>query len=376
MNMYRTTKWLAVIGTLLLVAMLAVVCTTATASAAPAAAPAAPAPITTTEQVTATEPTTDTNSAGCVTHMADGSGAPMHQWNNMRGIRYCEISLICGDKASIYDTSGLNNEGNPMDTCQPDLWVPVDPTAEAIQYDVPAVWKNGPRFWTNDQMELPVGAEPLNFNGLDFAWFANPSYPPNIQNLGITAGSYVTTTVPRNSVMTFTAGMPLYILVDPSGAPWVMQAAAQIVNPDLTYGDLMYLDSQLGYAPEGWSYQVKTVDQDLVIKAVDGFAVITQDDLGNSYDGCIELNGGQTCNFDPLTADGYTAPAPAPARYAYAPITTTEPTTDTNSAGCVTHMADGSGAPMHQWNNMRGIRYCEISLICGDKASMYNTFPA
>ena len=69
--------------------------------------------------------------------------------------------------------------------------------------------------------------------------------------------------------MTFTAGMPLYILVDPSGAPWVMQAAAQIVNPDLTYGDLVSLDSQLNM-PEGSSYQVRrTVNQDLVIKAVD-----------------------------------------------------------------------------------------------------------
>ena len=34
-----------------------------------------------------------------------------------------------------------------MDTCTARTsGMPVDPTAEAIQYDVPAVWKNGPRF--------------------------------------------------------------------------------------------------------------------------------------------------------------------------------------------------------------------------------------
>jgi hypothetical protein len=286
----------------LIVALLAVLLVAPTLAAAPVRAEAlhtaAPAPVINTAAVTSTTAITE-GSQGCTTHLQDGANAKVTILANVRGIRYCEISVICGAQASMYNTTTLNNVGNPMDTCDPKLWAGVDETALATQLDVPGVWKNGPRFWTNDVMSIPTGLDnPLDFNGLKAGWFAYPKYPPNIQNLGITAGAYITTTVARSSVMTFTAGSPIFIMDDPNGNPWVMQAAAQIVNPNLTYGDLAFLDTQL-HMPEGWSYRVKTIDQDLVIVAVNGFAQITQDDLGNSYDGCIQLDGEPTCNFVP-----------------------------------------------------------------------------
>jgi hypothetical protein len=49
--------------------------------------------------------------------------------------------------------------------------------------------------------------------------------------------------------------------------------------------------------PEGWSYRVEVLPEDLTITAFanNGTAIITQDDLGNSYDACVE----GTCNYIP-----------------------------------------------------------------------------
>lgn len=295
--MLKTIKISFIFLTLALLVMVVVAPTlAATPVRAEAVKMAAPAPAMDTAAVTSTTVITE-GSQGCVTHMQDGANPQWKTFNNLRAVRYSEISLICGDKASFYNSSELNNLGNPMDTSDPGLWAGVDEDAMAAQYDVPVAWKNGPRFWTVDAISINVGPV-LDFNGWKAYWFGYPQYPPNIQTLGITAVAYQPSTIGRTSVMTFTAGQPVFILDDPNGAPWVMQAAAQIVNPNLTYGDLMTLDTQLDL-PEGWSYRVKTLDQDLVITPIDGTAKITQDSLGDSYDGCIEINGQPTCNYVP-----------------------------------------------------------------------------
>jgi len=83
-------------------------------------------------------------------YLQDGAGAPQTTQSNIRGLRYCEISLICGPgagNASMYNTAQLNKQpGAPMDTCPAALWNNVSESAMATQYNVPSVWKNGPRF--------------------------------------------------------------------------------------------------------------------------------------------------------------------------------------------------------------------------------------
>jgi hypothetical protein len=199
----------------------------------------------------------------------------------------------------MYNTEELNKQsgGGPKDTCPEALWVNVSESAMATKYNVPGVWKNGPRFWTTDTLNLPIGKQ-VDFNGLQAKWFAYPSYPPNIQKMGITAGSYVITRVQRDSKMSFDAGKPIFILTDPSGTPYVMQAGCSIVDPTLTYQDLFNLSPKLKNPP-GWTYKVKVINQTLSIQAINGIATITQDSLGNSYDACIAENGQTTCNFIP-----------------------------------------------------------------------------
>lgn len=52
----------------------------------------------------------------------------------------------------------------------------------------------------------------------------------------------------RKSSMTFAKGKPVFILDDPQGTPWVMQAYGQLVDKTLTYDGLKDLAAKLGAA--------------------------------------------------------------------------------------------------------------------------------
>ena len=108
--------------------------------------------------------------AACAKLPDDGASAVVKHFDGLRAVRYCEVFLIGGDaitknlKALVYNTTNLNNAANPHDTCPADMWAKVDPETLKKQYDVLGVFKNGPRGWANDWIELPVGAQ-RDFDG-------------------------------------------------------------------------------------------------------------------------------------------------------------------------------------------------------------------
>jgi len=159
----------------------------------------------------------------------------------------------------------------------------VDRDALKQQYDVLGVFKNGPRGWTPDAIELPVGAK-RSFDGLEARWMGVVTLPPGF---GKGSVAYQPTDVHRKSVMYFLKGRPVFILEDPQGTPWVMQAYSDIVDPNLTYPQLTTLGDKLK-PPPGWKYRVKVLDQDMTIHAIDGVARIMQDELQNTYDACLD----------------------------------------------------------------------------------------
>jgi len=235
--------------------------------------------------------------AGCVTPVPnDGAGAAPQRWSTLRDLRYCEIFLIGGNpvtrdlKAAVYNTSFLND---PKDSCSDDLWAKVDPGTLKKQFDVLGVFKNGPRHWTNDWLYTPIGKE-ASFNGLKARWITEVSLPRDLE-VGKKGGTaYKPTTVARNSEMGFAKGKPVFMLEDPGGMPWVMQAYSNTVDANLAYAGLPTLGQTLKLPP-GWKYRSKILDQDLTIRAVDGHARIVQDDLENTYDACFET----ACSFKP-----------------------------------------------------------------------------
>ena len=242
--------------------------------------------------------------AGCTKPIPQGGdGATVKRFDNLRGVRYCEVFLIGGTiypkdlQGAVYNTSGLNNAANPNDTCPAEMWAKVDPDDLKKKDDVWGVFKNGPRGWTMDWIELPVGAQ-RDLDGLQARWFAQVQLPKDIDLSKKGSSAYKATTVHRKSTMTFEAGKPVFLLDDPQGTSWVMQASAQIVDPTLTYDQLDKLGDKLKSAP-GWKFRVKVLDRDLTIKAVNGIAHIVQDDLENTYDQCFEADGQTSCTFKP-----------------------------------------------------------------------------
>lgn len=110
--------------------------------------------------------------------------------------------------------------------------------------------------------------------------------------------AYKPTTVARASKQGYVKGQTLFILDDPNGTPWVMQAYSLIVDPNLTYEALKTLDTKLKLAP-GWKYRVKVLDQDLTVQAINGIARIVQDDLESTYNVCFEEGNQKACTFKP-----------------------------------------------------------------------------
>ena len=239
--------------------------------------------------------------AGCAKLPDDSKNTKMMRFDHLNNYRYCEVFLIGGDaltknlSAGVYNTTDLNNKANPSDSCPADMWAKVDTEALKKQFDVLGVFKNGPRFWMYDWIELPVGAQ-RDFNGLQSRWFAQVQLPKEFGKAGSTF--YKPTTVARASKQGYVKGQTVFILDDPDGTPWVMQAYSLIVDPNLTYADLRTLDTKLKLAP-GWKYRVKVLNQDLMIQAINGIARIVQDDLEGTYNACFEEGNQKACTFKP-----------------------------------------------------------------------------
>jgi hypothetical protein len=237
--------------------------------------------------------------AACATLPDDGKSAKVMRFDNLRAMRYCEVFLIGGDavthdlQAVFYNTTDLNNKVTPRDTCPAAVWTKVDAEELKTQYGVLGVFKNGPRHWATDWIELPVGAL-RTFDGLEERWMGEVQLPKGVNLHEKGSGAYKPTTVARQSQMGFAKGQPAFILESPDGMPWVMQAYSNIVDLNLAYADLQTLDRKLKLPP-GWKYRVKVLDRDLAIRAVDGRARIVQDDLENTYDACFET----ACSYKP-----------------------------------------------------------------------------
>ena len=241
--------------------------------------------------------------AGCATLPDDGKNAKMMRFDNLNNYRYCELFLIGGDavtkdlKADFYNSTDLNGGAATRDSCPQAVWDKVDIEAVKKEYHVLGVFKNGPRFWMYDWIELPVGTE-RDFNGYHGRWFGKVNLPKSFDPKKKGSTAYHPTTVQRGSHQGYVKGQTVFILDDPSGTPWIMQAYSHIVDSKLTYTDLPTLGKKLKLPP-GWKYQVKVLDRDLEIQAINGVARIVQDDLEGTYNACFEEAGQKSCTYKP-----------------------------------------------------------------------------
>ncbi len=208
-------------------------------------------------------------------------------WN----ARYCEVLIARGTllrvHADVYNTLGLN-------TCPEAAWQAVDADAIKQRFGARAVFKNGPRYWVVSTLSTHVATQEApveSFGGIEARLVGTLQIPPGMRH---GSSPYAATTIQRDTEYGYPAGRPVFILDDPDGNPWVMQAYSQIVDPALTLGDLAGLGGRLKL-PEGWRYRSETLERPLVVHPVKGTARILQDDLQNTYDLCFET----ACSFRP-----------------------------------------------------------------------------
>ena len=196
---------------------------------------------------------------------------------DMRGVRYGEVLAMflrdTGLEAEVYGTQMLND-------CPQHLWQTLD--ADVITKEMGAMFVklNGPRYWVLDGFGTKVDVvEPVfrEFNGLNMRRIA-------ILSLGtdFSPGAYVERRVNRGAVFFWDAGKKVFELVNPQGVVYVMQALCISVDSNMSEQSLDTLGERLSM-PEGWSYRVRVLSEELIVDTTATVATVLQDEFENSY---------------------------------------------------------------------------------------------
>ncbi len=197
--------------------------------------------------------------------------------DDLRGVRYGEVLAMFNRdgriEAEVFGTQFLND-------CPQDLWETLD--AEKIAADMGALFVklNGPRYWVLDGMgQKTYSREPVmrDFNGIEMRRIA-------IVDLGESpaTGPYTDKLVNREVVFFFDAGKPVFELINPDGLTYVLQARCVAVDPLMDEDALMTLGERLDM-PEGWTYRVRILEEELIIDTSLTVATVLQDEFENSY---------------------------------------------------------------------------------------------
>lgn len=227
----------------------------------------------------------------------DEIGAGLMRFENVRGRRFTEIFLIGGHAitgklvAGVYNTIGRNDAAGSGDTSPQALLDKVDVDALTEEYEVISVFKDGPRLWCLDWLEVMLGVE-RDFDGLKARWVMWLDVPKEMRKHESVA--YKPVNGRRDTKLGINKGSPAFILDDPGGSSWVMRSASLILDPSQTYESLETLGDRL-HPATGWRFRTTVLERDLVLTSDGGTFHSTQDDLGNTYDRV----GGPFSNYEP-----------------------------------------------------------------------------
>lgn len=212
--------------------------------------------------------------------VADGTapgdaGAP-EAGTGIRGARYCEIlvgTLKDGNvHVAVYTTAGLSD-------CPQAEWAKLDEATLKAETMATLVKLNGPRYWMiySLQSSMLLDPTPRSFGGLQMRQAGAIDFPlAEAQQQ-----PYVPRTITRDSRFTFSAGKPVFELLDDAGHVYTMQSysAQKVAQTEATLGTL---GGSLAL-PSGWSFRTRTLDADLVVQAADKQATVVQDENENTY---------------------------------------------------------------------------------------------
>jgi len=170
---------------------------------------------------------------------------------DMRGMRYCEILLVFEDRVVVYNTT------NSAAGCPPELWEKLDTAAITSENGAKAAQLNGPKFWATDEQTLGFGGTET-FGGIEAGYAA--TLPISALGGGEGADPYKPFTTKKDQTLVYKSGQPVFELIDPDGNSYVLNAYGSTVKD----GNPVNLVQQLEPAA-GWSFRVRTLDEDLVV---------------------------------------------------------------------------------------------------------------
>ena len=201
-------------------------------------------------------------------------------FENTRGLAFHGMGAFVGtgkaQRAHVYTAASI-----PVD---PEAYKKVDPKKLAAELEVDMCAVNSGRFWMMDEIKLLVG-EMQNFHGMELCWGGDMTGAEMVSQM---QNAYMPSLIRRSTVWTFKAGKSVCLLREPNGAVWVLQEYTKAVDPDLTPDNLHTLGGKLKNLPQGWTFETKILEKDLVLDTskAGGWAAIIRDDLHCTYQGC------------------------------------------------------------------------------------------
>ena len=227
---------------------------------------------------------------------------------NLRDTAECEFYVGLGtagpsQELQIYNTTGTTGPGGG---CPAKTFAALDTKKLAAELGANIVVTNphvltARKWWIMDELVLYAVGETFDFSGVKATWVATMGESAAVKGL-VEASKAPYTQLTNNQVTTYTfkAGRPVFLLRAPENRVYVMQAITNIADKDLTYDQLPQLGSRLKRLPSGWTYEVKTLTQDLLVdfrKATPaGLKHLTVDEYENVYLGC---GFDAACNYTP-----------------------------------------------------------------------------
>lgn len=195
--------------------------------------------------------------------------------DDYRYIRYCEVIVGKGLKASVYTTMQSNN-------CPQNLWNKLNVKLIKSENKASFVYLNGPRHFVFDKYVYYKTSKNLDekyFGGIKMHKVATVK----VRLIDIIKGfrPYIEHEVYRQTIWTFKAGKPVYELISPTNKVYIMQSYSdEIIKQDAK--SLAKLGSTL-ILPKGWLFKTGILKKEESLRTNSDIAVVTQDNLKNTY---------------------------------------------------------------------------------------------
>ena len=201
---------------------------------------------------------------------------------DLRGKPHAEVVIIKRDAEGLGAVGICYNTLSLPDRLSDEQFRALNADALKAEFGGDGIWLNGPRRAQMDEASAEVldDGRVTSVGGIPMQTVAKVRIP-DVRMFAGRRPAYTETEVERSTTWVFHAGQPVHELVAPDGSVYAMQSASLIKDRDLA-AQLPNLGERL-QMPDGWTYRVRTPDQDLVVQARDGVAHVVLDEFENNY---------------------------------------------------------------------------------------------